>query len=424
MIDLNNSPQKRTLAQRLPFYYGWLMVFVTVIAQGVTGVGQTFGISVFNPSLLESLDISLSALTGTYMVGTLVASLPQFYIGSLMDRFGIRRVMTVVVVLLGCACIFFSTVNSLVTLLLGFFTLRLLGQGALSLLSGNIPAMWFREKLGTVTGVVSSGFSIAIAVIPPFFLMLINRHGWRTAYTRLGYLVWIIMLPLLFLIFKNNPGEVHQRIDGAGKEDLETGAEDSFGQRSLDLKTARKTPAYWIMMVSSALWALVVTAVFFNLLPIFNDLGISAAIAAATYTTYAIVSLITQLALGPLANRGPLQYLLFFCMLTFAAGIIVLTKATTPFLAHSYAVLVGISTGLISLVGGTMFARYFGRKHLGKLRGGVLTAQVAGSSLGPFITGVIFDLTGSYQISLWVFVGLLLPVGISSFWAVKPKLKS
>jgi len=424
MIDPNNSAQKINFAQRLPFYYGWLMVFVTVIAQGVSGVGQTYGISVFNPSLLESLDISLSVLTGTYMVGTLVASLPQFYIGSLMDRFGIRRVMTVVVVLLGGACIFFSTVNSVITLLLGFFTLRLLGQGALSLLSGNIPAMWFREKLGTVTGIVSSGYSITMAVIPPLFLMLINRYGWRTAYTRLGFLVWIILLPLLILVFRNNPREVHQRIDGAGKGDFGPGDENSFGQRSLDLKTARKTPAYWIMMTSTALWALVVTAVFFNLLPIFNDLGISAAVAAATYTTYAAASLITQLALGPLADRGPLQYMLFFCMLTFAGGLVVLTKATTPLLAHTYAILVGISTGLISLVGGTMFARYFGRKHLGKLRGGVLTAQVAGSSLGPFITGVIFDLTGSYQISLWVFVGLIVPVGISSFWAVKPKLKS
>ena len=324
MNDVETPKPEAKFVHWLPFYYGWLMIFVTVIAQGVTGVGQTYGISVFNPSLLKSLDISLSVLTGTYMVGTLLASLPQTYIGSLMDRFGIRRVMIVVVLLLGAACIFFSNVNSLWTLLLGFFTLRLFGQGALSLLSGNIPAMWFREKLGTVTGIVSSGFSISMAIIPPFFLMLINRHGWRTAYSRLGYLVWIIMLPLLFLIFRNNPGEVNQRIDGAGKEDIDTRDEDSFGQRSLDLKTARKTPAYWIMMVNSALWTLVITAVFFNLLPIFNDLGISATIAAATYTTYAAASLITQLALGPLADRGPLQYLLFVSMLTFAVGVIVL----------------------------------------------------------------------------------------------------
>jgi len=113
------------LIRRLPFYYGWLMVPVAVIAQSVTGVGQTYGVSVFNPSLLDTLGISLSALTGAYMVGTLFASFPQAFIGSLMDRFGIRWVMTTVVILLGGACLFFSTVNSLWTLLLGFFLLRL-----------------------------------------------------------------------------------------------------------------------------------------------------------------------------------------------------------------------------------------------------------------------------------------------------------
>jgi len=155
-----NKPIGFNIAGRLPFYYGWMMVPVAIIAQAVTGVGQTYGVSVFNPSLLETLGISLSALTGAYMFGTLFASLPQAYIGSLMDRFGIRWVMTVVIILLGGACLFFSTVNSLWTLLLGFFLLRLLGQGGLSLLAGNIPAMWFREKLGLVTGIVSGGFSM------------------------------------------------------------------------------------------------------------------------------------------------------------------------------------------------------------------------------------------------------------------------
>lgn len=409
------------LAQQLPFYYGWLMVPVAMIAQAVTGVGQTYGISVFNPSLLETLGISLSVFTGIYMVGTLFASLPQPYIGSLMDRFGIRRVMTVVILLLGGACLFFSTVNSLWTLLLGFFLLRVLGQGGLSLLAGNIPAMWFREKLGTVTGIVSGGFSISMAVIPAFFLTLINRLGWRAAYTQLGFLVWIIMLPLLILVFRNNPGEVSQKIDGAVKVDGKSDGEDSFGQNSLDLKTARKTPAYWVLLINSSLWVLVVTAIFFNLLSIFSSQGITSSVAAATYTTYAIFSLITQIVAGPIADRGPLQYLLFACMAFIAAAVVVLTLASSPWIAHSYAVLLGISTGLISLVGGTMFARYFGRKHLGKLRGSVITAQVAGSSLGPFITGVIFDLTGSFQISLWIFLLLLIPAAVASLWAVKPR---
>jgi MFS family permease len=409
------------LIQRLPFYYGWLMVPVAVIAQAVTGVGQTYGVSVFNPSLLETLGISLSALTGAYMVGTLFAALPQAYIGSLMDRFGIRWVMTVVVILLGGACLFFSTVNSLWTLLLGFFLLRLLGQGGLSLLAGNIPAMWFREKLGTVTGIVSGGFSISMAVIPAFFLFLINRLGWRAAYARLGVLVWIIMLPVLIVVFRNNPGEIKQRIDGADETDGTASEQELFGQNSFDLKAARKTPAFWILLINVSLWAMIVTAIFFNLLSIFDSQGITSSVAAATYTTYAAASLITQIVAGPIADRGPLQYLLLVCMSALAAGVVVLTLATSPWLAHSYAVLLGISTGLISLVGGTMFARYFGRKHLGKLRGSVITAQVASSSMGPFITGIIFDQTGSFQISLWIFFGLLIPAAVASLWAVKPR---
>jgi MFS family permease len=408
------------LIQRLPFYYGWLMVPVAVIAQSVTGVGQTYGVSVFNPSLLDTLGISLSALTGAYMMGTLFASLPQAFIGSLMDRFGIRWVMTAVVILLGGACLFFSTVNSLWTLLLGFFLLRLLGQGGLSLLAGNIPAMWFREKLGVVTGIVSGGFSISMAVIPAFFLFLINRLGWRAAYARLGLLVWIIMLPILIVVFRNNPGEIKQRIDGADATDGTASEKDTFGQNSFDLKTARKTPAFWILLINVSLWAMIVTAIFFNLLSIFDSQGISSSVAAATYTTYAAASLITQIVAGPIADRGSLQYLLLACMSALAAGVIVLTLATSPWIAHSYAVLLGMSTGLISLVGGTMFARYYGRKHLGKLRGSVITAQVASSSMGPFITGIIYDQTGSFQISLWIFFGLLIPAAVASLWAVKP----
>jgi len=422
MAEFDKKIPRKTLAARLPFYYGWLMIPVAIIVTAVTGVGQTYGISVFNPSLLESLGISLSALSGAYMAGTLLASLPQPYIGSLMDRFGIRRTMLGIVLLLGGACLLFARVNSVITLFLGFFTLRLLGQGGLSLLAGNIPAMWFREKLGTATGIVSGGFSISMAVIPAFFLSLLTRFGWRDAYSRLGLLVWLIMLPILLLVFKNNPGEIGQEMDGTSAEKSDQFQNILYREKSFTVKEARKTPAYWIMMMNSALWAMIVTAVFFNLLSIFDSLGITPEVAAATYTTYAGASLAVQLLLGPLANKGPLQYFLLACMAFLAGGIGLLTVARTPLIAHSYAVLIGISTGLISLVGGTIFARYFGRAHLGKLRGGVLTAQVAGSSLGPFITGLIYDLSGSFSISLWIFTAILIPAALISLRAVQPPM--
>jgi MFS family permease len=418
----SNQSQIKThwLASKLPFYYGWPIVFVSIVSQSVTGVGQTYGVSVFNPSLLDDLGISLSILTGTYMIGTLAAALPQPYIGSLMDRYGIQRTTIMVGLLLGGACFFFSRVSSTITLLMGFFLLRLLGQGALSLLAGNMPAMWFHQKLGTVTGIVSSGFSVSMAVVPPFFLFLINQAGWRSAYSFLGILVWLILMPLLLLIYKDKPEDVGQEMDGGTINERNENLMVKEKEKSFTVQEARSTRSYWIMLGNGSLFAMIVTAVFFNLLSILESQGITPVEAAATYSTYAAVSLVTQLVLGPLANKGPLQVLLMGSMAALAGGVAILTTATTPLLAHAYAVVTGISMGLISLVGGTLLPRYFGREHLGKLRGTVMTAQVAGSSLGPFITGLIYDLTGSFQISLWIFVGILVPAALISLRAVQP----
>ena len=81
----------------------------------------------------------------------------------------------------------------------------------------------------------------------------------------------------------------------------------------------------------------------------------------------------------------------------------------------------GVLLIALLIVGGTLWAKYYGRKHLGKIRGSVFTAGVAGSSVGPFIMGLIYDNLGSYKISLWIFIVLLIPVVISAFWAKPPK---
>lgn len=420
MADAKPKQIGRFLAARLPFYYGWLMLAVAVIASAVTGVGQTYGISVFNPALLESLGISLSALSAAYMAGTLLAAIPQPLVGSLMDRFGIRRTMLGVVLLLGPACLVFARVSTLPGLLLGFFALRLLGQGALSLLASNIPPMWFRDKLGTAAGIVSGAFPVSNALLPALFLAMQDRFGWRGTYTRLGGLVWLILLPILLLVFRDHPSEVGQEMDGGAANPGGPEVPQALGEGDFSVKEARRTPAYWIMLVSASLFAMIVTAVFFNLLSIFEVQGISPRVAAATYTSFAGVSLATQLLLGRLANKGPLRYMLLACLSTLAGSLVVLSMASTPWLAHGYAALLGLSAGLFSLISGTLFARYYGRAHLGQLFGGMITAQVAASSLGPFLTGLIYDLSGSFQLALWIFAGILVPAGLISLLARPP----
>jgi cyanate permease len=86
-----------------------------------------------------------------------------------------------------------------------------------------------------------------------------------------------------------------------------------------------------------------------------------------------------------------------------------------------YAIFMGITQGFGGVVAGTLWARYYGREHLGKIRGSIFTAGVAGSSVGPFIMGLVYDHTGSYQSSLWIFVAVLIPIAFASLWATPPQ---
>jgi len=406
------------------------MLPVAILAQAATAPGQTLGVSIFNPSFQRDLGISISQLTGAYMIGTLIAAVPQPYIGALMDRFGIRRVMAVAVLMLGLACIYTATVQSLWMLLIAFLLLRMFGQGARSLLAGNIPAMWFQNRLGRVSGLMNVGWAIATAILPPVILWLIQQFGWRWAYALLGIAEWVVLLPILIVIFRNRPEDVGQRLDGLSltvnpaTPKFSSAMDGSTpDQLSFTLKEAQRTPAYWIMFAYTALWAMIATAIFFNLLPYFTSMGLTETQAAATYTTLAIVSIITQLIAGTLADRAPLNWIFSLGVVCFITSIWMLVGAMSPLRAHGYAIFMGLTQGFGGVVGGTLWARYYGRKHLGRIRGSVFTAGVAGSSAGPFIMGLIYDNTGSYQLSLWIFMSLLIPVAIAALWARPPKLR-
>jgi len=227
------------------------------------------------------------------------------------------------------------------------------------------------------------------------------------------------MLPVLLLLYRNRPQDVGQSLDGRSSSETDITIEEEEAV-SFTLKEARHTRAYWLLLLFTAVWALIITAVFFNIIPIFTNHGLTDANAAATYTTMAIALGATQLIGGALADRFRLNWLASLCMVFIALGIWMLSQADSIPLAQLYALFIGIGQGLFGAVNNTVWVRYYGRAHLGRIRGSVAMAMVAGSSTGPFIMGATYDLFGSYQVSLNLFIALLLPLAIATLWATPP----
>ena len=398
------------------------MLPLAILIHAGTSPGQTFGVSVFNPFLQSSLRLTQSELSGCYLLASLLAALPMPFIGWVIDRHGLRLTGMVVIVLLGGACCFMAFVDGMLLLTIGFLMLRSFGQGALSLVSGNTMAMWFSRRLGFVTGLVGAGTAAAVAILPNLYLRLIRNNGWRDAYVILAVLLWVGLLPLVCLLYRNHPEDVGQNPDGRDpRNDVPTSQDKSeLHIDGLSLRQAWRTRSYWIALSLNLFWGMIGTGITFHLLTIFSEHGFGKDQATATFTTLAISMAVMQLIGGALADRLPLNVLLTIAAAVMGLGVFVLTNLHSIWLGHLYALLFGSSQGLLVSVTNTLWPRYFGRLNLGQIRSSVWTGVVASCALGPFLLGLSFDYLGGYEPCLLFFALLLVSASLAAVFATPP----
>lgn len=422
-------------AAATPFFYGWVMLPIAMATLIASSPGQTFGVSIFNEAIRESLALSHGQLAAAYMLGTLLGALPISFIGRQMDRYGLRNTLLVIITLFSLACFLTAAAREWWSLLLAFALLRMLGPGALALLSSNTLPFWFDRRLGLVEGLRNVGMAVAMASIPAFNLWLVTQWGWRASYLIMGAALWLVLIPLVAKFFHNHPEDLGQRIDGlhphrrrATASGAGAGGSGTHGSATgdhasllwgLTLGETLRTKEFWIVAAGTASMGLVHTALFFCMVPIYAERGLEPVDAAATLTVFAVSLAAMQFVGGALADRMPAHCLLAFGMGCLSAAVAVLYAASSPWQAHASGVILGLGQGIFFGVSQPLWARYFGRTHIGKIRGALMTFNVACSSLGPLIAGVTRDWQGNFSLALFVFVVLPLPIALLSL-TVRP----
>ena len=408
-------------AKRLPFFYGYVMIPLAMLMQIATSPGQTFAVSAFTPFLRESLSLSDSQLSLAYMLGTLLAALPLMLVGPLSDRYGLRGISLIAIAMLSAACYFAATVTNFYSLLVAFFLLRFLGQGSLSLLSGNAISMWFRDRIGRVSAAMSIGTAIAFAWIPEWLHSCITTIGWRETYQWLAIIVAATMLPIVLILFCNRPEDIGQTVDGNHEvppDQLSDACESSVS--SLTLRQAIRCRAFPILAASNTVWAMAGTGIIFYLFTLCNDLGFEATVPANLFKTFGLMMLLTQLVGGVLADFLPLNRLLTIGTIMLSAGLGAVAFGQTELALHTFTALFGAGQGMLLAVGNVIWVRYFGRTHLGSIRGTVWCCTVAGSGCGPLLMGIARDIWGNFDPALYLFLGLMTGLSLVAIFATPP----
>lgn len=407
------------LAARLPFFYGYVVAILAVLATVCSSPGQTFAISAFTPYFQESLGLSSSKLAAAYMLGTFLAAFPLSAIGPLSDRFGIRKACIGAAIGLSLACFLVSQASGFYTLFLGFLLLRFLGQGAMTLLASNMVSMWFQQRLGRVNAAMSVGGAAAFGIIPVVLVSAIDVLGWRTTYVVMGCAVALLLVPAVFLFFKDRPEEIGLLPDGQAHS---TG-EDSDGEfQDVTFEEAIRHRTFWIMATALALWALIGTGIVFYAYPIFQQYGIEIGDAKLLFTTFSASMLAGQILGGVMADRFEINRILAIGYLGLFIGALIIPMTQSLLHMHLFALFFGFGQGVSISASATLWVRYYGRTHLGKIRGAVWCSTVAGSGCGPFVLGLFRDWTGTYDLGLWLFALALLPLAPLILWATAPEI--
>lgn len=415
MYDANH---KSRLVLSTPFYYGWVILVVGTFGGIMTGPGQTYAFSAFLDHFIADLGLSRGLVSTLYTVGTLTASFVLPYVGREFDQRGARFMIALMSLLLGLACIYMSFVRNAVMLGIGFFLLRQLGQGSLSLVSKNVINIWWVRRRGLVMGIGGVAGALLGGLFPFLINALIPLYGWRSTYVILGAVLILAMLPIAWIFVRDRPEDHGLLPDG-----MEVSGKDGEGS-SVPIEVnwtraqALRTTAFWLVTAGLSSMSMLHTGLTFHLFSVFKDSGLSSNVAAYVFVPMAATAAVVQLIGGLLIGRVPIRLMLAFALVLMALNLVLAPALNSLDMVYLFGFCMGVQGGLEIIIASVVFANFFGRLHLGSIAGFASTLFVAASALGPMPIGVARDLMGSYSAVLSVFAVIPLSLALACllFW--------
>ncbi|GAA0489507.1 MFS transporter [Salinibacillus aidingensis] len=383
-------------------YYGWFIVFIGALGVFFSGPGQTYSNSAFIDQYIVDFGWSRSEVSGMYSAATLVAGFMMMFVGKFIDRLGPRIMMVTIGSLFSLALFWNSMVSSLWMLVIGFFLIRLLGQGSMTLIPNTLVAQWFVQRRGFAFSIMTLGSFISATVFPIINTWLINTWDWRFAWQFWGILLLVVFVPFALFGVRNKPEDIGLEPDGfAGNKRKKTkpvlGATNiNADTEDWTLKEARKTRTFWAILICIGIPAMVNTGITFHIISIFGSNDLSPTLAATVLSLMAAVGIPMSFVSGYITDRVPTNYLLVVIFIVEMVLLTMLLFTTNIFLAILFGVIWGIANGLERITIKVIWPNFFGRKYIGSISGVGVTMTVIGSSLGPLPFGVGYDLFHSY----------------------------
>lgn len=412
------------------FYYGWVIAAVSFLTLFIAlGIRSSYG--VFFVAILGEYGWSRGATAGAYSIAMISHALFAPVTGTLIDRYGPRKLFPLGALFLTLGLVAASRISSLWHLYIFFGIIIASGINTLSYSPHmSIIPKWFVRRRGLASGLVLSGIGMGTMALAPLCETLIESLGWREAFLVLAALVLLVIVPITAIFHRRSPEEVEQC-----PEDFEW-SNSKHGGCAPDMAAfSRKTPRLWTLneaLRTRAFWHITAVVfcngVFINMLLVHQvahivDAGFSKMLAASVLGLVGLIGSAGGILGGFLSDRISRERAYTFGSAAALAGILLLLLIpgkTSPWMLYGFVVLYGSGYGSILPVTAGTTGDLFPGNSLGRILAIQSVGFGLGGAIGPYLGGYFHDLTGSYFIPFLI-AALSVALAVYSIWMAAPR---
>ena len=384
--------------------YAWTRLAAALLLSGIGGVGM-WSVIVALPAIQAEFGVARSAASLPYTVTMICFGIGSIVMGRLSDRYGIIAPVIGGSVALGIGYALASQAANLWQFVLT--------QGVLVGVAGSATfapiiadtSLWFTRNRGKAVAIIASGSYLAGTVWPPVVQHFIQTAGWRSTFLGIAVFCVATMLPLAFLLRQRSPlGE-----GSTGRASL--GAPHA---RPLDMSPGALQTVLVIAGVSCCV-AMSMPQV--HIVAYSSDLGHGPARGAQMLSLMLGFGIVSRLASGWICDRiGGRWTLLASSSLQALALVLFLPFDNLPAL-YTLSALFGLFQGGLVPSYAVIVREFYPPQEAGVRVSIVITSTVFGMALGGWMSGLIFDLTGSYQTAfvngiLWNLLNIGIAIGL------------
>lgn len=381
------------MASENKFYYGWVIAAVASLMITVT-YGLVYSYSVFFKPLGDYFGWDRATVSLIYSFSIVVRAVVSIGIGWLADRYGAKKLMLFCGFIMGLGFILSSRAHTLGQFFWTYAVVESIGLSGAFAIGTSEVSRWFTKNRGWPLGIAAMGSGLGTTFIVPLNEQLVSAFGWSQAFIICGGVAGVIMI-ILALFLRPVPAsslKVEKTVTELAANKKPTGQ-----QSGASLGQALRDPRMILFMASLFLFFFGVQMIIVHLVNYATDMGMTPLAAATLISIIGAVSIVGRLLTGIASDKIGLQNSLLLTCIILVVSFLCIIFLKSIWSLYLFAVVFGLCYGGEVPLMPLFVSKYLGTRSMGGLMGLASVANNAGGAIGPFIAGMIFDDTKSYE---------------------------